>query len=114
MKKLRTGNVVIVVLVLGILAVGAYFLVGSGLFLDAPAAASMTPEELAAENEALMKQFQEAGRLIGGMAVLGRDKAALEWLEKYAPDGHPTPLPDDPKAANEGLKKKFVDRKSVV
>ena len=59
MKKLRTGNVVIVVLVLGILAVGAYFLVGSGLFLDAPAAASMTPEELAAENEALMKQFQE-------------------------------------------------------
>ena len=33
---------VIVVLVLGILAVGAYFLVGSGLFFDAPAAASMT------------------------------------------------------------------------
>ena len=70
MKKLRTGNVVIVVLVLGILAVGAYFLVGSGLFLDAPAAASMTSEELAAENEALMKQFQEAGRSIGGMAEI--------------------------------------------
>ena len=69
MKKLRTGNVVIVVLVLGILAVGAYFLVGSGLFLDAPAAASMAPEELAAENKALMKQFQEAGKSIGGMAV---------------------------------------------
>ena len=113
MKKLRTGNVVIVVLVLGILAVGAYFLVGSGLFLDAPAAASMTPEELAAENKALMKQFQEAGRSIGGMAVLGKDKAALEWLEKYAPDGHPTPLPDDPKAANEGLKRRIADAKVI-
>ena len=113
MKKLRTGNVVIVVLVLGILAVGAYFLVGSGLFLDAPAAASMAPEELAAENKALMKQFQEAGKSIGGMAVLGRDKVTLEWLEKYAPDGHPTPSPDNPKAANEGLKRRIADAKAI-
>ena len=113
MKKLQTGNVVIVVLVLGILAAGAYFLMGSGLFISTPAAASMTPEELAAENEALMKQFQEAGRSIGGMAVLGRNKAALEWIEKYASDGHPTPLPDDPKAANEGLKKRVADAKAI-
>ena len=63
MKKLRTGNVVIVVLVLGILAVGAYFLVGSGLFLDAPAAASMSPEELAAPDmEAPTRMAGQIGR----------------------------------------------------
>ena len=82
MKKLRTGNVVIVVLVLGILAVGAYFLVGSGLFLDAPAAASMTPEELAAENEVLTKQAHDASMELQMIAV-GGSKSANTWVDKY-------------------------------
>ena len=82
MKKFCGKDMAIFVLMLGILAAGAYFLMGSGLFISTPAVASMTPEELAAENEALMKQFQEAGRSIGGMAVLGRNKAALEGIEK--------------------------------
>lgn len=49
MKKLQTGNVVIVILVLGILAAGVYSLMGGGSSINTPAAASMTPEELAAE-----------------------------------------------------------------
>ena len=116
MQKFRRKDIAVFVLVLGILAAGVYSLVdvdSSSPTTNAPAVASMTAEELAAENEALMKQFQEAGRSIGGMAVLGGNKAALEWLEKYAPNGHPTPLPDDPKAANEGLKKRVADAKVI-
>ena len=114
MQKFRGKDIAVFVLVLGILAAGVYSLIGSGgLSINTPAIASMTPEELAAENEALMKQFQEAGRSIGGIAAFTRDKTALEWLEKYAPDGHPTPLPDDPKAANEGLKKRVADAKVI-
>ena len=113
MKKFRGKDIAIFVLVLGILAAGVYSLMDGGSSINTPAAASMTPEELAAENEVLMKQFQEAGRSIGGIAAFTRDKTALEWLEKYAPDGHPTPLPDDPKAANEGLKKRVADAKVI-
>ena len=114
MQKFRGKDIAVFVLVLGILAAGVYSLIGSGgLSINTPAIASMTPEELAAENEALMKQFQEAGRSIGGIAAFTRDKTALEWLEKYAPDGHPTPLPDDPKAANKGLKKRVADAKVI-
>lgn len=85
MQKFRGKDIAVFVLVLGILAARVYSLIGSGgLSINTPAIASMTPEELAAENEALMKQFQEAGRSIGGIAAFTRDKTALEWLEKYA------------------------------
>ena len=43
MKKFCGKDMAIFVLMLGILAAGAYFVLGSGLFISTPAAASMTP-----------------------------------------------------------------------
>ncbi len=42
----------------------------------------MTPEELAAENEALMKQFQEEDRLEEWPSW--KKQGCFGWIEKYA------------------------------
>ena len=84
MKKFRGKDIAIFVLVLGILAAGVYSLVGSGgSSINTPAIASMTPEELAAENEMLTKQAHDASMELQMIAVRG-SKSANTWIENTA------------------------------
>jgi len=112
MKKLQTGNVVIVILVLGILAAGVYSLMGGGSSINTPAAASMTPEELAAENEMLTKQAHDASMELQ-MIAAGGSKSANMWVEKYCKDRKDAPLPEDPAAANVELKARVREARTV-
>lgn len=112
MKKRQTGNVVIVVLVLGILAAGVYSLMGVGSSINMSAAASMTPEELAAENEMLTKQAHDASMELQMIAV-GGSKSANTWVEKYCKDRKDAPLPEDPAAANVELKARVREARTV-
>ena len=115
MKKLQMGNVVVVVLVLGILAAGVYSLVdvdSSSPTTNAPAVASMTPEELAAENEVLTKQAHDASMELQMIAVVG-SKSANTWVEKYCKDRRDAPLPEDPAAANVELKARVREARTV-
>ena len=82
MKKFRGKDIAIFVLVLGILAAGVYSLVdvdSSSPTTNAPAVASMTPEELAAENEVLTKQAHDASMELQ-MIAAGGSKSANTWV----------------------------------
>lgn len=91
MKKFRGKDIAVFVLVLGILAAGVYSLIGSGgSSINTPAIASMTPEELAAENEMLTKQAHDASMELQ-MIAAGGSKSANMWVEKYCKDRKDAP-----------------------
>ena len=112
MKKFRGRDIAVFVLGLGILAAGAYFLMGSGSFISTPAAASMTPEALTAENEMLMKQVYDASMQLQMIAYGGSEPAKV-WVEKYCKDGRDAPLPEAPEAANAELKARVHDARII-
>ena len=113
MKKFRGKDIAIFVLVLGILAAGVYSLIGSGgSSINTPAIASMTPEELAAENEMLTKQAHDASMELQ-MIAAGGSKSANMWVEKYCKDRKDAPLPEDPAAANVELKARVREARTV-
>ena len=115
MKKFRGKDIAIFVLVLGILAAGVYSLMGGGSSINTPAIASMTPEELAAENEMLTKQAHDASMELQ-MIAAGGSKSANMWVEKYCKDRKDAPLPDlpeDPAAANVELKARVREARTV-
>ena len=112
MKKFRGKDIAVFVLGLGILAAGAYFLMGSGSFISTPAAASMTPEALTAENEMLMKQVYDASMQLQMIAYGGSEPAKV-WVEKYCKDGRAAPLPEAPEAANAELKARAHDARII-
>ena len=115
MQKFRGKDIAVFVLVLGILAAGVYSLVdvdSSSPTTNAPAVASMTPEELAAENEVLTKQAHDASMELQ-MIAAGGSKSANTWVEKYCKDRRDAPLPEDPAAANVELKARVREARTV-
>ena len=112
MKKFLGKGIAVCVLVLGILAAGAYFLMGSGVFVSTPAVASVTPEALAAENEALKDQAHNASMELQMIAYGGSEPAKV-WVEKYCKDGRDAPLPEAPEAANAELKARVHDARII-
>ena len=112
MKTFRGKDIAVFVLVLGILAAGVYSLMGGGSSINTPAAASMTPEELAAENEMLTKQAHDASMELQ-MIAAGGSKSANMWVEKYCKDRKDAPLPEDPAAANVELKARVREARTV-
>lgn len=112
MKKFLGKGIAVCVLVLGILAAGAYFVLGSGVFISTPAVASVTPEALTAENEMLMKQVYDASMQLQMIAYGGSEPAKV-WVEKYCKDGRAAPLPEAPEAANAELKARAHDARII-